>query len=79
MTTLSISSQGQITLPADILHKTQWRDQHELELFCMGDALVLRPAQMTKSDDIADLGGFFKNNKITLTDEALYQPVDLTE
>ena len=30
-------------------------------------------------NDISDLGGFFKNNTIVLTDEELCKPVDFTE
>jgi hypothetical protein len=32
-----------------------------------------------KSDDISDLGGFFKNNAIVLSDEELCKPVDFNE
>lgn len=32
-----------------------------------------------KSEDISDLGGFFKNNTIVLSDEELCKPVDFCE
>ncbi len=32
-----------------------------------------------KSDDISDLGGFFKNNTIILSDEELCKAVDFNE
>lgn len=32
-----------------------------------------------KSEDISDLGGFFKNNTIVLSDEELCKPVDFNE
>jgi hypothetical protein len=37
----------------------------------------LRPAHYQKSDDISDLGGFFKNNTMQLSTDELCQPVDL--
>jgi hypothetical protein len=44
----------------------------------------LKVKQKTKEkcaieNDISDLGGFFKNNTIVLTDEELCKPVDFTE
>ncbi|MEI6706108.1 MAG: AbrB/MazE/SpoVT family DNA-binding domain-containing protein [Methylococcales bacterium] len=79
MTTLSISPQGQITLPPEILQINTWKGHSQLELFCIGDTVVLRPAHYKKSDDISDLGGFFKDNKITLTTEELCKSVNLVE
>jgi len=79
VTTLSISPQGQITLPPEILQYTTWQGLSELEVCCIGDAVVLRPAHYQKSDDISDLGGFFKNNTIVLTNEELCKPVDFNE
>ena len=79
MTTLSISPQGQITLPPEILQHTTWRGLSELEVCYIGDAIVLRPAHHQKSDDISYLGGFFKNNTLVLTDEELCKPVDFNE
>ena len=79
MTTLSISQQGQITLPAEILQITTWKGHSKLEMFCIGDTVVLRPAHDQKSNDISDLSGFFKNNAIVLTTEELCKPVDFNE
>ena len=79
MTTLSISQQGQITLPAEILQITTWKGHSKLEMFCIGDTVVLRPAHDQKSNDISDLGGFFKDNAIVLTTEELCKPVDFNE
>jgi hypothetical protein len=44
----------------------------------------LKVKQKTKEkssneNDISDLGGFFKNNTIVLTDEELCKPVDFSE
>lgn len=77
MTTVSISPQGQITLPDDVLNI--WKNNTELTLLCLGDMVVLRPAHYDKSDKIDDLGGFFKNNTIRLTTDELCKPVDLNE
>jgi len=77
MTTLSISPQGQITLPDEVLKIDTWKNNKELVMFCLGDTIILRPAHYQKTDDITDLGGFFKNNKIKLTTEELCEPVDL--
>jgi len=79
MTTLSISPQGQITLPAEVLNIDTWQNNKELILFCLGDTVILRPARYQKTDDISDLGGFFKNNNINLGTEELCKPVDLDE
>ncbi len=79
MTTVSISPQGQITLPDDVLNISTWKNNTELTLLCLGDMVVLRPAHYDKSDEINDLGGFFKNNAIRLTTEELCKPVDLHE
>ncbi len=76
--TLAISPQGQITLPPEILQHALGQCI-ELEVFCMGNAVILRPAHTQKSDDISDLGGFFKNNAIVLSDEELCKPVDFSE
>jgi hypothetical protein len=77
MTTVSISPQGQITLPDDVLNI--WKNNTELTLLFLGDRVVLRPTHYEKSDEINDLGGFFKNSAIRLTTEELCQPVDLHE
>ena len=79
MTTLSISQQGEITLPADVLQMDTWKNNKELVMLCLGDTVILRPARYQKTDDIADLGGFFKNNAIKLTTEELCDPVDLNK
>ena len=79
MTTISISAQGQITLPKEILKIDTWQNNKELTLICLGDTVILRPAHYQKTDDISDLGGFFKNNKIKLNTETLCEPVNLTE
>jgi len=75
MTTLTISPQGQITLPAEILNRDTWKNNPELVMLTVGDMVVLRPAHYPKTDDITDLGGFFKNNDIHLSTEALCEPV----
>lgn len=36
-------------------------------------------AKSSIGNDISDLGGFFKNNKIVLSDEELCKPVDFNE
>jgi bifunctional DNA-binding transcriptional regulator/antitoxin component of YhaV-PrlF toxin-antitoxin module len=79
MITLSISPQGQITLPADVLQISAWKNNKELVLQCLGDTVILRPAHYQKTDDINDLGGFFKNNTVTLSTEELCETVDLTK
>lgn len=79
MTTRPISPQGQITLPPEVLQINTWKGHSELEMLCIGDTVVLRPAHYQKSDDISDLGGFFKNNAIVLTTEQLCKSVDLGE
>lgn len=79
MTTLSISQQGQITLPADVLQMDAWKNNTELVMLCLGDAIILRPAHYEKTDDFSDLGGFFKNNAIKLTTEELCEAVDLNK
>ena len=79
MTTLSISQQGQITLPADVLQMDTWKNNKELVMLCLGDTVILRPAHYQKTQDISDLGGFFKNNAIKLTTEELCKPVDFNE
>lgn len=76
MSTLSISDQGKITLPPEVLQIDTWKNNSELELYSVGDTIILRPAHYQKNDDISDLGGFFKNNKITLTTEELCKPVE---
>ncbi len=79
MTTLFISPQGQITLPPEVLQINTWKGHTKLEMLCIGDTVVLRPAHHQKSDDISDLGGFFKDNAIALTTEQLCKPVELSE
>lgn len=79
MITLSISPQGQITLPADVLQIGTWKNNKELVLLCLGDTVILRPAHYQKTDDISDLGGFFKKTTVKLTPEELCAAVDLTE
>ncbi|MDD2724844.1 MAG: AbrB/MazE/SpoVT family DNA-binding domain-containing protein [Methylovulum sp.] len=79
MTTVSISPQGQITLPNEVLKIDAWQNNKELTLICLGDTVILRPAHYQKTDDISDLGGFFKNNPIKLNTESLCEPVNLTE
>lgn len=79
MITLSISPQGQITLPADVLQIGTWKNNKELVLHCLGDTVILRPAHYQKTDDINDLGGFFTNNTVTLSTEELCEAVDLTK
>ncbi|MFZ2725289.1 MAG: hypothetical protein WAX77_03460 [Methylococcaceae bacterium] len=76
MTTLSISAQGQITLPANILQIDTWKNNKELIMLCLGDTVILRPAHYAKTDDFSDLGGFFKNNTVQLTTEELCAAVD---
>jgi hypothetical protein len=51
-----------------------WQNNKELTLICLGDTVILRPAQYQKTDDISDLGGFFKHNKIKLDTETLCKP-----
>jgi hypothetical protein len=79
MITLSISPQGQITLPADVLQIGTWKNNKELVLHCLGDTVILRPAHYQKTDDINDLGGFFKSNTVTLSTEELCETIDLTK
>jgi virulence-associated protein VagC len=77
MTTLAISPEGKLTLPQEVLQLNTWKNIDKLELLRLGDMLVLRPAHYQKSDDISDLGGFFKSNTIQLSTDELCQPVDL--
>ena len=77
MTTLAISPEGKLTLPQEVLQLNTWKNIDKLELLRLGDMLVLRPAHYQKSDDISDLGGFFKNNTMQLSTDELCQPVDL--
>jgi virulence-associated protein VagC len=77
MTTLAISPEGKLTLPQEVLQFNTWKNIDRLELLRLGDMLVLRPAHYQKSDDISDLGGFFKNNTMQLSTDELCQPVDL--
>lgn len=77
MITLAISPQGQITLPSDVLQSDTWKNNTELVMLRLGDAVILRPAHYQKTDDISDLGGFFKNNPLSLSTMALCEPVDL--
>lgn len=79
MTTLSISQQGQITLPADVLQMDTWKNNKELIMICLGDTVILRPAHYEKTDGFSDLGGFFKHNTIKLTTEELCEPVDFNK
>ena len=76
MITLPISSQGQITLPSEILAINTWKNTQELVMLYLGDTVVLRPAHYQKTDDISDLGDFFKNT-LKLTTEELCEPVHL--
>jgi len=77
MTTLTVSPQGQITLPPEIMNRNTWKNNPELVMLTVGDIVVLRPAHYPKTDDISDLGGFFKNNQIQLSTEALCEPVNV--
>jgi hypothetical protein len=43
------------------------------------EKIIAKLKAKQKSDDISDLGGFFKNNTIVLTDEELCKPVDFNE
>jgi len=79
MTTLTLSPDGQLTLPPEILQSNPWKNLNQLVMLHLGDILVLRPAHSQKTDDISDLGGFFKQNTFHLTTEELCQPVNLTE
>jgi bifunctional DNA-binding transcriptional regulator/antitoxin component of YhaV-PrlF toxin-antitoxin module len=79
MTTLSISQQGQITLPADVLKMDTWKNNKEVIILCLGDTIILRPAHYEKTDDFSDLGGFFKHNTVQLTTAELCEAVDLAE
>lgn len=79
MTILTISQQGQITLPAEVLNRDTWKDNPELVMLMVGDMVVLRPAHCPKTDDITDLSGFFKNNDIHLSTEALCEPVTVDQ
>lgn len=76
MITLPISSQGQITLPREILEINTWKNSRELVMLYLEDTVVLRPAHYQKTGDISDLGGFFKNN-IRLTTKELCEPIYL--
>ncbi|MDP2902768.1 MAG: AbrB/MazE/SpoVT family DNA-binding domain-containing protein [Methylovulum sp.] len=69
--------QGQITLPAEVLNRNTWKHTSELVMLTLGDRVVLRLAHYPKTDDISDLGGFFKNNQIQLSIEALCEPVNV--
>lgn len=75
MITLSISSQGQITLPADVLQIDTWKNNKELVLLCLGDTVILRPAHYQKTDNISDLG---KITTVKLTTEELCETIDLS-
>ncbi|MDD5273131.1 MAG: AbrB/MazE/SpoVT family DNA-binding domain-containing protein [Methylovulum sp.] len=77
MTTLTISPQGQITLPAEVLSRDAWKNNPELVLLSVGDMVVLRPAYYLKNDDISGLGGFFANNAVHLSTEELCESVSL--
>ena len=43
------------------------------------EKIIVKLKVKQKTDDISDLGGFFKNNSIVLTDEELCKPVDFNE
>jgi hypothetical protein len=43
------------------------------------EKLIAKLRIQQKSDDISDLGGFFKKNTIVLSDEELCRPVDFDE
>jgi hypothetical protein len=79
MLMVAISPQGQVTLPNEVLQMSAWRNSGQLVLECLGDTVVLRPANYQKTDDISDLGGFFKNNTVKLTTAELCEPVQLTK
>ncbi len=79
MLTLAISPEGQVTLPNEVLQMSAWKNSGQLVLQCLGDTVVLRPATYQKTDDISDLGGFFKNNTVTLTTTELCEPFQLKQ
>jgi hypothetical protein len=56
-----------------------WENSGQLVLQCLDDTVVLRLATYQKTDDISDLGGFFKKNTVTLTTTELCEPVQLKQ
>lgn len=79
MITLEISPQGQITLPSDVLQSYTWKNNSELVMLQLGDAIILRPAQYQKTEEFGDLGGFFNNKRSPLSTTELCEPVALDQ
>ena len=52
MLTLAISSEGQVTLPNEVLQMSAWKNSGQLVLQCLGDTVVLRPATQSNSNAI---------------------------
>ncbi len=77
MVTLEISPQGQITLPSEVLQSHTWKNNSELVMLRLGDAVILRPAHSQKTDEFDDLGGFFKYKGSPLSTTVLCEPLNL--
>ena len=57
MSTITLSSQGQVNIPERVRIAHQWEEGQELELIEMGGGILLRPKLTLPVTDIADVAG----------------------
>ena len=57
MTTIKLTSEGQVSIPEQVRAAHQWEEGQELELVEMGGGILLRPKIAFPQTNIADVAG----------------------
>jgi AbrB family looped-hinge helix DNA binding protein len=78
ITTITISSKGQVVIPKEIRDELHWNTGHELTIETTESGLLLKSSSKEKKIRLEDLRGFFKYDGPPVSIESLCKPVEYT-
>jgi AbrB family looped-hinge helix DNA binding protein len=76
VTTIKLSSKGQIVIPKEIRDELHWEAGIQLSLVATGAGVSLRAMTVKSGRNLGDLIGLLKHEGAAITIEALCKPVD---
>ena len=79
ITTITLSSKGQVVIPKNIRDELHWETGTELELISTPSGITLRSISQKGKLNLADLRGILQYDGPPITTEELCKPVELTD
>jgi AbrB family looped-hinge helix DNA binding protein len=72
----TLSSKGQVAIPAAIRTAHHWQPGLELAVIDTGDGILLRPLAAVPRSDLSEVAGMFKGKVAAKTDAEIQAAID---